>query len=196
MTAQNPWTDDRVSSLKKLWDEGLSASQIASRLGDCTRNAVIGKSHRLGLPGRIARRKPKPRPVAPPEAAICAPVAQGSTVAPVFVPVVAPPPMAPELSPARVKVHAPKTPQPAPVAPELPKPIVTVEEEPRAADLQLIDLSPSMCRWPLGEPGTAEFHFCGDPREDGRPYCRKHTQVAYVPMRKFRAPVAGWRAAS
>ena len=46
------WTDDRVEQLKKLWADGLSASQIASKLGEVTRNAVIGKVHRLGLAGR------------------------------------------------------------------------------------------------------------------------------------------------
>ena len=55
------WTDDRVEILKKLWAEGLSASQIARELGDVTRNAVIGKVHRLGLAGRASPTKPKSR---------------------------------------------------------------------------------------------------------------------------------------
>ena len=46
------WTEERVELLKKLWSDGLSASQIAGRLGGITRNAVIGKVHRLGLAGR------------------------------------------------------------------------------------------------------------------------------------------------
>ena len=46
------WSDDRVEQLKKLWEAGLSASQIAAELGNVTRNAVIGKVHRLGLSGR------------------------------------------------------------------------------------------------------------------------------------------------
>jgi GcrA cell cycle regulator len=71
------WTDERVELLKKLWQEGLSASQIAKQLGGVTRNAVIGKVHRLGLSGRAAPSKParpvfkapRPaRPVAPPAA--------------------------------------------------------------------------------------------------------------------------------
>src|SRR3569832_30117 len=56
------WTDERVELLKKLWQEGLSASQIAKQLGGVTRNAVIGKVHRLGLSGRAAPSKPA-RPV-------------------------------------------------------------------------------------------------------------------------------------
>jgi GcrA cell cycle regulator len=46
------WTDERVEKLKKLWADGLSASQIAAQLGGVSRNAVIGKVHRLNLPGR------------------------------------------------------------------------------------------------------------------------------------------------
>ena len=55
------WTDDRVEILTKLWGEGLSASQIARELGDVTRNAVIGKVHRLGLAGRASPTRPKSR---------------------------------------------------------------------------------------------------------------------------------------
>lgn len=46
------WTEERVSELRRLWSAGLSASQIADRLGEVSRNAVIGKAHRLGLKGR------------------------------------------------------------------------------------------------------------------------------------------------
>ncbi len=65
------WTDERVELLKKLWLDGLSASQIAKQLGGVTRNAVIGKVHRLGLSGRAAPSQPTrsvfkaPRPVRP-----------------------------------------------------------------------------------------------------------------------------------
>ncbi|HVY83712.1 MAG TPA: GcrA family cell cycle regulator [Caulobacterales bacterium] len=57
------WTDERVNTLKKLWAEGLSASQIAKQLGGVTRNAVIGKVHRLGLAGRATPSRPAKRPV-------------------------------------------------------------------------------------------------------------------------------------
>lgn len=53
------WTDERVESLKKLWQDGLSASQIANRLGGVSRNAVIGKVHRLGLSGRATPSTPR-----------------------------------------------------------------------------------------------------------------------------------------
>lgn len=57
------WTEDRVATLRKLWAEGLSASQIAKQLGGVTRNAVIGKVHRLGLAGRATPSRPAKRPV-------------------------------------------------------------------------------------------------------------------------------------
>lgn len=53
------WNDERVELLKKFWAEGLSASQIASKMGGVTRNAVIGKVHRLGLSGRATPAKPQ-----------------------------------------------------------------------------------------------------------------------------------------
>ncbi|TMJ76370.1 MAG: GcrA cell cycle regulator, partial [Alphaproteobacteria bacterium] len=60
------WTDERVETLKRLWAEGLSASQIAAALGGVTRNAVIGKVHRLGLSGRAkAPSSAAPRPRKP-----------------------------------------------------------------------------------------------------------------------------------
>ena len=57
------WTEERVALLRKLWTEGLSASQIAKQLGGVTRNAVIGKVHRLGLAGRATPSRPAKRPV-------------------------------------------------------------------------------------------------------------------------------------
>jgi len=57
------WTEERVATLRKLWAEGLSASQIAKQLGGVTRNAVIGKVHRLGLAGRATPSRPTKRPV-------------------------------------------------------------------------------------------------------------------------------------
>jgi GcrA cell cycle regulator len=64
--AKANWNDDRIEQLKSLWAEGLSASQIARALGDVTRNAVIGKVHRLGLAGRANPTHDRPRlPMAP-----------------------------------------------------------------------------------------------------------------------------------
>jgi GcrA cell cycle regulator len=96
------WTDERVELLKKLWQEGLSASQIAKQLGGVTRNAVIGKVHRLGLSGRAAPSKPArtvfkaPRPARPP-------------VAPSAPRRIAEPALAPQASPMRYVDEAPGT---------------------------------------------------------------------------------------
>src|SRR3569833_4387386 len=88
------WTDERVTLLKKLWLEGLSASQIAKQLGGVTRNAVIGKVHRLGLSGRAAPSQPS-RPVfrpARPRPAVAAQPAprRAPAVRPAGAPVAAP----------------------------------------------------------------------------------------------------------
>ncbi|MGL4260145.1 MAG: GcrA family cell cycle regulator, partial [Afipia sp.] len=78
------WTDDRVEQLKKLWEAGLSASQIAAELGNITRNAVIGKVHRLGLSGRAkspSSAAPRQRKVRPAQhmMRISRPVSRGNT---------------------------------------------------------------------------------------------------------------------
>lgn len=68
MTSQ--WTEERVAELTELWNSGLSAARVAAKLGEVTRNAVIGKVHRLGLSGRpspIRRAVPVPRPQSIPE---------------------------------------------------------------------------------------------------------------------------------
>lgn len=142
------WTDERVESLKKLWLEGLSASQIAKQLGGITRNAVIGKVHRLGLSGRAAPSKP-----------------------------------------ARVVVRAPR---PRPVAaPSLPRRLevrptpslrpVLREEAPGSATV--LTLGSDSCRWPIGDPASREFSFCGQAADHG-PYCEHHAAVAYQPPAK------------
>ena len=146
------WTDERVESLKKLWLEGLSASQIAKQLGGVTRNAVIGKVHRLGLSGRAAPSQPQrsvfraPRPARAPVAA--APVA--------------------------------RRPAPAPIAAPTQ---VALREEPGSATV--LTLGAHMCKWPIGDPSTDEFSFCGRRTGgDEGPYCREHAQIAYQPQPK------------
>lgn len=145
------WTDDRVESLKKLWQDGLSASQIAKQLGGVTRNAVIGKVHRLGLSGRAAPSKPArpvfkaPRPARPAAALPSAPRRIAEPVAAV----------------------------PAPTSP-----VRYIEEAPGSATV--LTLGAHMCKWPIGDPATAEFTFCGRRASDS-PYCAEHAQVAYQP---------------
>jgi GcrA cell cycle regulator len=109
------WTDERVEQLKQLWGQGMSASEIADTLGDVTRNAVIGKAHRLGLSGRPSPIKKKP--------------SRGATI---------------------------------------------------------LALTERMCKWPVGDPKHADFHFCGKTAMAGMPYCAEHAAIAYQPSSKKR----------
>jgi GcrA cell cycle regulator len=143
------WTDERVELLKKLWLDGLSASQIAKQLGGVTRNAVIGKVHRLGLSGRAAPSQPT-RPT------FKAPRAPRPTPAP---------------QPRRVEAHAP-----APAQPLAP----FIAEEPGSATV--LTLGAHMCKWPIGDPATDDFSFCGRRSEADGPYCPSHARIAYQPQ--------------
>ncbi|MGO9984631.1 MAG: GcrA family cell cycle regulator [Rhodomicrobium sp.] len=150
------WTNDRVDTLKKLWNGGESASAIAHRLGKVTRNAVIGKVHRLGLGGRAnqsrKRTAARPRALFPPPA----PSRKSR-----------PQPCARQDCQPR-KNAAPKRP---PVLPELGPPpdrLITVQT-----------LSELTCRWPIGDPKMAGFHFCGRAKREGRPYCGHHAAIAF-----------------
>ncbi|HPA37295.1 MAG TPA: GcrA family cell cycle regulator [Phenylobacterium sp.] len=151
------WTDERVETLKKLWQDGLSASQIAKQLGGVTRNAVIGKVHRLGLSGRAAPSKPA-RPVfkAPRPAR---PAAQ---------------PAAPRRIAEPAVAQAAAAPAPTPV----PSPVRYVEEAPGSATV--LTLGAHMCKWPIGDPSSDGFTFCGRRQSEG-PYCAEHARVAYQP---------------
>jgi len=116
------WTSAAIETLRMLWDQGRSAREIALGLATIlpgvTRNAVIGKVHRLGLPSR-------PSPIR-------------------------------TLPPARRGLPG------------------------------LKDLTECMCRWPIGHPGAADFHFCGGERLAGSSYCAAHRAIAY-PARPPRA---------
>jgi GcrA cell cycle regulator len=159
------WTDERVELLKKLWNDGLSASQIAAEIGNITRNAVIGKVHRLGLSGRA-----RPQSVAQPRA----------RKAPAARPTGASPPnhglhtrgaTALASLPQRMAEAAPEA------APQV-NPDVVV---PFSERVTIMELKESMCRWPLGDPTTAEFRYCGSRSEVGTPYCQYHCRIAYQP---------------
>jgi GcrA cell cycle regulator len=143
------WTDERVELLKKLWLDGLSASQIAKQLGGVTRNAVIGKVHRLGLSGRAAPSQPS---------------------RPVFKAPRAPRP-APAPTARRIENHA---------AAPAPQPVFYAEEEPGSATV--LTLGAHMCKWPIGDPATDGFSFCGRRTDIDGPYCAQHARVAYQPQ--------------
>lgn len=153
------WTEERVELLKKLWSEGLSASQIAARLGNVTRNAVIGKVHRLSLSGRAkqASSNPRPRKVRPasPHRPTTRHFIAGNTA---------------------LKTHA----QPAPrrLPPPVPLEDIVV---PISLNLSLLDLNEQTCKWPSGDPDSEDFHFCGHKSWNGLPYCHYHSRVAYQP---------------
>ncbi|NRB03169.1 MAG: GcrA cell cycle regulator [Rhodobacteraceae bacterium] len=181
------WTDERVELLKKMWGEGQSASQIAKELGGVTRNAVIGKVHRLGLSNRAsggsssapkAEAKPKaaPKAEAKPKAAPKAePAAKAAAPAPEPKPVL----------PARKQIIPAGQPlPPQPSANEIsPEALAKVSEiEKKAKKLTLMQLTERTCKWPVGDPATDDFWFCGLPVQQGKPYCEAHVGVAFQPM--------------
>ena len=162
------WTDERVELLKKFWAEGLSASQIAGRLGGVTRNAVIGKVHRLGLSGRatttrIKTIRTRPRSATNKRASKSRFSSSGNSA-------------------LRALYH-----------PEA-EPFTPSEEElviPPAERKCIQTLTESSCRWPIGDPQNSEFHFCGKKKVSGLPYCEFHARRAFQPpntRRRSRGP--------
>ena len=197
------WTDERVELLKRMWAEGQSASQIAKELGGVTRNAVIGKVHRLGLSNRAgdgaAERDEAPEAAAPAPRAEAAPprTAEPAPAArPAPEPAAArPAPERPAPQPAAAgnvtplpnrKAIVPAG-QPLPPQPSIneisPEALASVREvEKRARKLTLMELTERTCKWPIGDPATDDFWFCGLPSLPGKPYCEAHVGVAFQPM--------------
>ena len=199
------WTEERIERLKKMWHEGATASQIADELGGVSRNAVIGKAHRLGLEQR-------PSPVKPGEEkekkASAAPAATAPKPAPK-----AETPQPRAGAPRAAASHAPGAPgtemqyrsigpggfirqgpgeQQAPIPPAPPRRLVPAKPSPEVADkTSLLDLNDRICKWPIGHPGEPDFYFCGEPANPGFPYCVDHCGVAYqaqLPRRDRRPP--------
>ena len=181
------WTDERVETLKKMWADGQSASQIAKELGGVTRNAVIGKVHRLGLSNRVGGAPVKPEPnkgkapsadkpantTAKPAAAPRAEPEQRAAPAPQQVPHVRKP---------IIPAGQPLPPQPS-VGEISPEAMATVREvEKKAKRLKLMELTERTCKWPIGDPATDDFWFCGLGAQPGKPYCEAHVGVAFQPM--------------
>ncbi len=194
------WTDERVETLKRMWGEGQSASQIAKELGGVTRNAVIGKVHRLGLSNRVggkdeeeeATLAPAAAAPAPPMAAKAEPAAKVEPAAPkpeaprATVPPVAAVP-ASNVTPLPLRKAIIPAGQPLPPQPSLneisPEALASVREvEKRAKRLTLMELTERTCKWPIGDPATDDFWFCGLPSLPGKPYCEAHVGVAFQPM--------------
>ena len=154
------WTEDRVEVLKKLWAEGHSASQIAKQLGGVTRNAVIGKVHRLGLSGRATPSRPVKRPprLARPKPKV---LPDGT----VKVPATA---KADQLRPSEKNAMLAALPP--------------LEQEDGTA-ATILTIRDSMCKWPIGDPADPNFAFCGRKATCG-PYCAEHAAVAFQPPKK------------
>ncbi|MGB3176393.1 MAG: GcrA family cell cycle regulator [Albidovulum sp.] len=185
------WTDERVETLKKMWGEGQSASQIAKELGGVTRNAVIGKVHRLGLSNRVgtaaesAKAKPAEAAAKPAEPRAAAPKAarpetkpQVTRVETAAMPTILGTHTRKQIIPA----GQPLPPQPS--AGEIsPEALASVREvEKKARKISLMELTERTCKWPLGDPATEDFWFCGLTTQQGKPYCDAHVGVAFQPM--------------
>jgi len=198
------WTDERVETLKKMWGEGQSASQIAKELGGVTRNAVIGKVHRLGLSNRAGSGTTPPPPVKPASAKDRSggkptlheedldPVADAAQDAPEPVEAAADEDddssdtddVMPISAARRAIIPAG---QPLPPQPSLneisPEALAKVNEvEKTARKLTLMELTEKTGKWPVGDPATDNFWFCGLPVQQGKPYCEAHVGVAFQPM--------------
>jgi len=181
--ARMAWTDERIALLKQYWEDGRSASQIAELLGEgLSRNAVIGKAHRLGLASRpsplklgepkSAGAKPAPRKTeskAAPKPAAVAPAVEPTTTA------ARPPAEEPAVVVAPAARPAPVAEAPMPIAPSRAQQPVRA----KGAKVTLLDLNDRICKWPIGHPDEPGFHFCGKPVNAGFPYCQEHCLIAY-----------------
>ena len=197
------WTPERVETLKKMWADGQSASQIAGELGGVTRNAVIGKIHRLGLSNRVSspakenkeseskvKRSPKQKSRKPLDnktqllqnqekanekflSETNIEKSSDNSESTVF------------LRPNKNLIFAASQPlPPQPSTSEISK--ETLENvksiEKKSKKLSLMELTERTCKWPIGDPATETFWFCGHPAEQGKPYCETHIEIAFQPV--------------
>ncbi len=169
------WTEERVERLRKLWAKGWPAARIADELGEVTRNAVIGKIYRLGL---AQKRPKKPKDSGgkkrAPRSSAAAETKQNN-----------------ETSKVRRDSRAEQQP------PEDTRSLTAIDDsgtvtedhaetakriEEESLKLSLMQLTDRTCRWPIGDPSTEDFWFCGHPSEPGKPYCKTHNRIAAQPM--------------
>ena len=212
------WTEERIDRLKAMWTQGSTASQIAEDLGGVSRNAVIGKAHRLGLESRPSpvkageekekKAKPAPAPkAAKPSAPKASTVAEPKSAfsdaprAAAPAPTAAAPAARPAMDSQTMQYRSvgpggfirqgPGDTQ-APIPPAPPRRLVPAKPSAEVADkTSLLDLNDRVCRWPMGHPGEPDFHFCGQAANPGYPYCVAHCGVAYqaqLPRRDRRPP--------
>ena len=200
------WTDERIATLTKMWEGGATASQIAEELGGVSRNAVIGKAHRLGLKSRPSPVKANEEPKAKAPAVkkeVKHALTKPKDKPPVAKPAARPAPAAAD-TPTMNKGPSQPLPNPssdmpnivsvgpggflrqgpgdqqAPIPPAPPRRLVPAKPSAEIAEKTgLLDLNEKVCRWPMGHPGEPDFHFCGQPVNPGFPYCVEHCGRAY-----------------
>jgi GcrA cell cycle regulator len=182
------WTDERVELLKKLWMEGLSASQIAGELGEgVTRNAVIGKVHRLKLSARAkptnttprARPAPRQAPRRPSGPSSVSSASAGASTMSAAANKPRPSMPRPQVMGATALAITPEfeaSPYVAPATQEL-----FIPEDKR---LSLLQLNEHTCKWPIGDPLSKDFYFCGQHSLETGPYCEFHSRRAYHQLDK------------
>ncbi|RCK99953.1 MAG: GcrA cell cycle regulator [Candidatus Tokpelaia sp. JSC189] len=176
------WTNERVELLKKLWAEGLSASQIAAQLGSVTRNAIIGKAHRLKLMGRGKITKAQPRARKTLVAAPSHPCQVMLTLQSVI--------------PSGALIHENYVQTVGATALKLEFVVDAVTKVgvcpgenvvvPMVRHLSLLQLTENTCKWPVGDPLTEDFYFCGADSGKTGPYCSYHSKIAFQPVSERR----------
>ncbi|MGH7104390.1 MAG: GcrA family cell cycle regulator [Acetobacteraceae bacterium] len=180
------WTEELITQLRGLWDEGRSTAEIGRHIG-MSKNAVVGKAHRLNLPPRPSpiRRESGLQPAHPRTTAV-----RGPTLPPLGPPAGAVRTERNGAQPAprpQTLLNIPPTPPDAPAA-------VTHDAAPPSPLVAAVGPAPRgrevACCWPLGDPGTRGFHFCGAAASAGKPYCAQHAQLAYVRVRDRREDAA------
>ena len=167
------WTDERVELLRKLWAEGLSASQIAAQLGGVSRNAVIGKVHRLKLSSRGRAT------AAPARQKKAAPATAAKTISR---PTVSSRPQTVSVGATALQAQFDAA---VPVVRQYSRPQQDVVV-PISRRLQLVQLSERTCKWPNGDPLAEDFSFCGNDCADTGPYCAYHARIAFQPAAERR----------
>jgi GcrA cell cycle regulator len=193
------WSEDVIVQLRALWEEGHSTAEIGRRMG-VSKNAIVGKAHRLSLPARPspirrneggeAARAPRRvcGPTLPPlpgaalaaasAAGVAGPVRLAVARSQAANPTPANPAAAPELRAAERRVAEPRPAEP-------PRPASRPVAVARSAGARTVS-----CCWPIGEPGTKSFRFCDAEALVNKPYCEEHAQLAYVRVRDRREDAA------
>lgn len=177
------WTEERVEILTKMWTEGNSAAEIAKALGGITRNAVIGKAHRLGLSGRASPIKKKKT----------ATTVTKKTAKKTKKNIKKSSPKATKTSDKKEKtakkVYKKETTLDSNQQQKIIKNAIREATEEASNNgkngkISFMELSEKVCKWPIGDPQSPDFYFCGKPSPQGIPYCQEHIEMAYQMPKK------------